>query len=196
MRRLRSSFRTAGQFWSRRRCAAPEASTSSTSAGVVPFRTRVGRSERFGLPHRMESSSAADALGTLPACDRTVATSLLGRRFQASTGTVVHRQRSKPTVGAILGADHRFPREAKVRSAEAGRLLSVEGSDAIGKAIARRMPPASSCMTTDQPGRTSSPPRPAGLLPSWRSASRPRPSQASRAIVSCGPVLADRRARS
>ena len=34
------------------------------------------------------------------------------------------------------------------------------------------------------------------VLLSWRSASRPRPSQASGAIVSCGPVLADRRARS
>ena len=39
----------------------------------------------------------------------------------------------------------------------------------IGKAIARRMPPASSCMSTAQPGRTSSPQRLAGRLLAWQS---------------------------
>ena len=44
----------------------------------------------------------------------------------------------------------------------------LEGpADAIGKAITRRMAPASSCMTTAQPGRTSSPPRPARRLLAW-----------------------------
>jgi len=50
-----------------------------------------------------------------------------------------------------------------------GIALGLRGpADAIGKAIARRMPPASSCMTTAQPGRTSSPPRPARRLLTWR----------------------------
>ena len=49
--------------------------------------------------------------------------------------------------------------------------LGLGSADAIGKAIARRIPPASSCMTTAQPGRTSSPPRPAGQLLAWRCAS-------------------------
>jgi len=44
-------------------------------------------------------------------------------------------------------------------------------ADAIGKAIARRVPPASSCMSTTQPGRTSSPPRRAGRLLAWRTSS-------------------------
>lgn len=44
-----------------------------------------------------------------------------------------------------------------------------EGSvEAIGNAIARRIPPGSSCMGTAQPGRTSSPPRPAGRLLAWQ----------------------------
>ena len=46
-----------------------------------------------------------------------------------------------------------------------GIALGLRGpADAIGKAIARRMPPASSCMSTAQPGRISSPPRPARRL--------------------------------
>ena len=52
--------------------------------------------------------------------------------------------------------------------------LGLRGpADAIGKAIARRMPPASSCMTTAQPGRTSSPPRPARRLLAWQRHPRP-----------------------
>jgi hypothetical protein len=50
--------------------------------------------------------------------------------------------------------------------------LGLRGpANATGKAIARRMPPASSCMTTAQPGRTSSPPRPARRLLAWRTSS-------------------------
>ena len=37
------------------------------------------------------------------------------------------------------------------------------------KAGARRMPPTSTCVITAQPGRCSSPTRPAGLLPAWQS---------------------------
>jgi hypothetical protein len=48
--------------------------------------------------------------------------------------------------------------------------LADGSTDAIGKAIAGRVAPASSCMTTTQPGRTSSPPRSARRLLAWRSA--------------------------
>jgi hypothetical protein len=47
--------------------------------------------------------------------------------------------------------------------------LGLGSADAIGKAIARRIPPASSCMTTAQPGLCSRPPSPAGQLLAWRS---------------------------
>ena len=59
--------------------------------------------------------------------------------------------------------------------------LGLRGpADAIGKAIARRMPPASSCMTTAQPGRTSSPPRPARRLLAWQRHSEDRARRESR----------------
>jgi hypothetical protein len=64
---------------------------------------------------------------------------------------------------------HSFPREAIVRPAGPGRSLLPKGSAAaIGEAIARRNPPASSCMTTAEPGRTSSPQRPAERLLAWQ----------------------------
>jgi hypothetical protein len=50
------------------------------------------------------------------------------------------------------------------------------------------MPPASSCMTTSQPGRTSSPPRPAGRLLAWRSA-RAGPSARVIAFIEKHPSL-------
>jgi hypothetical protein len=70
--------------------------------------------------------------------------------------------------------------------AEARRSLLVLGSsDAIGKAIARRIPPASSCPTTAQPGLCSRPPRPAGQLLAWRTSSlTPDHSRSAAAAVS------------
>ncbi len=47
--------------------------------------------------------------------------------------------------------------------------LGLGSADAIGKAIARRITPGSSCMTTAQPGLRSRPPRPAGRLLAWQS---------------------------
>ena len=62
--------------------------------------------------------------------------------------------------------------------------LGLRGpADAIGKAIVRRMPPASSCMTTAQPGRTSSPPRPARRLLAWHCASAARAAARAEAVV-------------
>jgi len=51
------------------------------------------------------------------------------------------------------------------------------------------MPPASSCMTTAQPGRTSSPPLPARLLPAWQAdhlLSRSRRLKSDRAGATAG----------
>ena len=45
------------------------------------------------------------------------------------------------------------------------------------------MPPASSCMTTAQPGLSGSPPRPAGRLPAWQRHSEPGPAARTEALV-------------
>jgi hypothetical protein len=67
-----------------------------------------------------------------------------------------------------------FPRVPITRMTEAERSLLaswlVGPADAIRKALARRVPPASSCIATAQPVRTSGPPRRAGRLLAWRSA--------------------------
>ena len=76
--------------------------------------------------------------------------------------------------------------------------LGLRGpADAIGKAIARRMPAASSCMTTAQPGRTSSPPRPARRLLAWQRdhASWCRRTSARRRKRSCRASKPDDRSR-
>ena len=70
--------------------------------------------------------------------------------------------RQEGSSGALL-RDDRVPRNAIARSAEAGRSLWAGGvSRGRREAIARPMPPASSCITTARPRRTSSPPRRGG----------------------------------
>ena len=55
--------------------------------------------------------------------------------------------------------------------------------DATGKAITRPIPPASSCITTAQPGRISSPRRPAGRLLAWQTSSAPERAAVVKAVV-------------
>ena len=100
------------------------------------------------------------------------------RREPPSQKAIAPVRRGPPFSSPLLSArcDHAHGR--------AGTIALGEGSaDAIGKAIARRMPPASSCMTTAQPGRTSSPPRPAGRLLAWQRHSEPGPAARAEAVV-------------
>jgi hypothetical protein len=92
-----------------------------------------------------------------------------GKPITCSPGPPSQKRSRRSGHGPPL-VDHSFPRVAITRTAEPGRSLRPERSaGAIGKAVVRRMPPASSCMTTAQPGRTSCRPRPAGRLLAWHS---------------------------
>jgi hypothetical protein len=102
----------------------------------------------------------------------------------------------KDSSGSLPPHD-RVPRVASTRMTKRDDRFWPAGlwgpADAIGKAIARRVPPASSCMTTAQPGRTSSPPRPARPLLPWHRHNRHDDAAVVEAIVpghrlrGCGP---------
>ena len=102
-----------------------------------------------------------------------------GRLLAWQTDHVLNRSRRHRSDRAERPQVAAFPPLLPARSYSAvGRggtiALGLRGpADAIEKAIARRMPPASSCMTTAQPGRTSSPPRPARRLLAWQRHSEP-----------------------
>ena len=86
----------------------------------------------------------------------------------AHRSPLLSRGMRQPESGAIVAALSSSARSYSAVGRGGTIALGLRGpADAIGKAIARRMPPASSCMTTAQPGRTSSPPRPARRLLAW-----------------------------
>ena len=100
------------------------------------------------------------------------------------------RPRAKGVV-RLAGAERSHPAVAITRMTEAGRSLLASWLVGSGRchleSNSAGVPPASSCMTTAQPGRTSSPPRQAGRLLAWRSA------RAVAALVTKAPMSSARR---
>ena len=81
------------------------------------------------------------------------------------------RPRAKGVV-RLAGAERSHPAVATTRMTAAGRSLLASWPVGSGRchreSNSAGVPPASSCMTTAQPGRTSSPPRQAGRLLAWQ----------------------------
>jgi hypothetical protein len=153
-------------------------------------------STRIRIPNELEAPAAARA-GPLPASSATTdrgrgrpsasrppsACSPSGRQLTPPDCRVTFRRQSttsgsaRPRAkGLIRLASAPRSRPARCDHAHdqcgtiASGLLACGVRPMPSGAIARRVPPASSCMTTAQPGRTSSPPRQAGRLLAWQSA--------------------------